>query len=118
MNKRSLRLISLLWALCIVTAAIIRGRRGGALLATTGLAHIGLHFGVFAVLGALFILSYDSPGIRLLVTLLAIALGCGTEIYEHLAFSGPLEFADVLVDSLGVVTGAAVGLQRAASLSR
>ena len=107
MARTILRILTGLWALCIAIGAIIRGYRLGAVLQTMGVAHVATHFGVFAVLGILLMLSFDTPGIRLLGVCLGIALGFTTELYEHLAFHAPMEYVDVLVDALGVLVGAA-----------
>jgi hypothetical protein len=107
MIKTILRILTVLWALCIAICSIIRGYRFGAMLQTMGVAHVAAHFGVFAVLGILVMLSFDTPGIRLLGVCLGIALGFTTELYEHLAFHGPMEYGDVLIDALGVLVGAA-----------
>jgi len=108
MTKTILRILTTLWALCIAIGAIVRGYRLGAILETIGLAHIATHFGVFAVLGILLMLSFDTTSVRLLGLCMGVALGFTTELYEHLVFHGPMEYVDVLVDALGVVAGAAV----------
>jgi len=95
-----------------MTGAIIRGHTVGAKLQTTGLAHVALHVGVFAVLGFLVMLSFTTPSTRLLAVCAGIALGFGTELYEHLAFHSPMEYGDVLVDGLGVLVGATARLVR------
>jgi hypothetical protein len=107
MTKAELRLLTLVWATCIMTGAIIRGYRLGANLQTSGALHIATHFVVFAVLGLLMMLSFDTPPIRMLAVLAGIALGFATELYEHLAFQSSMEYGDVLVDVLGVLAGAA-----------
>ncbi len=112
MTKARLRLLTLVWASCIMTGAIVRGYRLGENLHTTGIRHIVVHFGVFAVLGLLLMLSFDTRPARLLAVLSGIALGLGTELYEHLAFQSPMEFGDVIVDALGVLAGAASKLAR------
>jgi uncharacterized membrane protein YqgA involved in biofilm formation len=112
MTKAKLRLLTMVWAACILTGAIIRGYRLGANLQTTGALHIATHFGVFAVLGLLSMLAFDTQPVRLLAVVLGIALGFATELYEHLAFQGPMEFGDVAVDALGVLAGGAARLIR------
>ncbi len=107
MTKAKLRLLTLVWATCIMTGALIRGYRLGANLQTTGAVHIATHFGVFAVLGLLLMLAFDTLPVRLLAVVLGIALGLTTELYEHLAFQSPMEYGDVAVDALGVLVGAA-----------
>jgi hypothetical protein len=116
MTKAKLRLLTLLWATCIMTGAMVRGYRLGAHLQTVGVLHIAAHFGVFAVLGLLLVLSFDTPPVRLLALLSAIALGFTTELYEHLAFQSPMEFGDVAVDALGVLAGAAARVVRKPSI--
>jgi len=117
MTKAKLRLLTLVWAICIMTGAMVRGYRLGSGLQTTGAAHIATHFGVFAVLGLLLTLSFDAQPVWLLAVLAGIALGFTTELYEHLAFQSPMEFGDVLVDALGVLAGAAPRFMRRPSTS-
>jgi hypothetical protein len=116
MTKAKLRLLTLLWATCIMTGAVIRGYRLGANLQTTGALHIATHFGVFAVLGFLLMLSFDTQPVRLLVVLSGIALGFTTELYDHLVFQSPMAFGDVLVDALGVLAGATARFVRRPSM--
>jgi glycopeptide antibiotics resistance protein len=116
MTKTKLRLLTLLWALCIMTAAIIRGYRMGAKLQTTGFAHAALHFGVFMILGFLLMLSYERSSIQLLAVLSGVVLGLGTELYEHVAFQSSMEYGDVFIDGLGVLVGAAARLVRRPSM--
>jgi hypothetical protein len=110
MGKTVLRILTGLWVLCIVIGTIIRGYRLGSLLQTMGAVHVATHFGVFAVLGILLMLSFDTSAIRLLGVCLGIALGFTTELYEHLAFHGPMEYGDALVDAVGVLAGVAAPL--------
>ncbi len=112
MTRATLRLLTLVWATCIMTGAMVRGYRLGANLQTEGILHIATHFGVFAILGLLLMLSFDTPPVRLLAVLSGIALGFTTELYEHLAFHSPMEFGDVAVDALGVLAGAAARVIR------
>jgi VanZ family protein len=91
-----------------MTGAMIRGHRMGSALQTTGLAHVAMHFAVFAVLGLLTMFSFAARRNQFLAVLLGILLGAGTELYEHLAFGSSMEFADVLVDAAGVLLGAGV----------
>jgi hypothetical protein len=116
MTKAKLRLLTLVWAACIMTGAIIRGYRVGARLQTTGLIHIVVHFGVFAVLGLLLMLSFDNQYVRVLAVVSGVTLGFGTELYEHLVFHSPMEFGDVLVDALGVLVGGAARFVRRPSI--
>jgi hypothetical protein len=106
MARTRLRLLTLLWALCIMTGAMIRGYSVGANLQTTGVEHIATHLGIFAVLGFLLMLSYNTTSARMLAVLAGIVLGLGTEYYEHLVFQSSMEYADVLVDGFGVLAGA------------
>ena len=106
MTKTKLRLLTLVWATCIMTGAMVRGYRLGANLQTAGILHIATHFAVFAVLGLLLMLSFDTQPVRLLAVLAGIALGLTTELYEHLVFLSPMEWGDVAVDALGVLAGA------------
>jgi hypothetical protein len=112
MTKAKLRLLTLVWATCIMTGAMVRGYRLGANLQTAGVLHIATHFGVFAVLGFLLMLSFDTQPVRLLAVLSGIALGFTTELYEHVAFQSPMEWGDVAVDALGVLAGAAARVIR------
>ena len=107
MAKIILRLLTALWALSIARGAIVRGYRLGAILETIVLAHLAKHLGVFAVLGILLMFSFDTPSLRLLGIWLGIAFGLNTELYEHLAFHGHIEYGDVLIDALGVLAGPA-----------
>jgi uncharacterized membrane protein YqgA involved in biofilm formation len=117
MTKAKLRLLTLVWATCIMTGAIVRGYSLGAHLQTSGALHIATHFGVFAVLGLLMMLSFDTPPVRLLALLAGIALGFATEFYEHIAFQSSMEYGDVLVDVLGVLAGAVARFMRRPSTS-
>jgi hypothetical protein len=117
MTKPKLRLLTLVWVTCIMTGAIIRGYRLGANLQTTGAVHIATHFGVFAVLGFLLMLSFDTRPVQLLAILAGVALGFSTELYEHLAFHSAMEFGDALVDALAVLAGAAGRFLRRPSTS-
>jgi len=108
MNRARLRILTLLWALCIMTGAMIRGHRMGSTLQTAGLAHVAMHFAFFAVLGLLTVFSFAAQRNQFLAVLFGILLGAGTELYEHLAFRSSIEFADVLVDAVGVLVGAGV----------
>jgi hypothetical protein len=116
MAKVKLRFLTLLWAACIMTGAIIRGYRMGARLQSTGFVHIALHVAVFAVLGLLVMLSFDTPGAQLLAVSLSIALGLGTEFYEHFAFQSSMEYGDVVTDAFGVIIGAASMVLRRPSM--
>jgi hypothetical protein len=106
MKKTRWRILTLLWALSIMTGATIRGYRMGSVLQTVGPSHIAVHAGVFAVLGLLLMLSFNTVRGQLLAVLAGVALGFGTELYEHLAFRGSMEFGDVLIDAVGVLLGA------------
>jgi hypothetical protein len=112
MTKTKLRLLTLLWSLSIMAGAFLRCRRIGARLQTTGIAHGVLHLGVFAVLGLLLMLSFDTPRARCVALIFGIALGLSTEFYEHSAFRNPMEYADVLLDALGVLIGTAASMMR------
>jgi hypothetical protein len=112
MTKTNLRFLTLLWALGIMTGAFLRGRRMGERLQTTGLVHAMLHIGVFAVLGLLLLLSFDTPRARCIAIFLGIALGFSTEFYEHAAFRSPMEYGDVLIDATGVFIGTATKMVR------
>lgn len=107
MTKGVFRIIAALCTLVIAFGAMLRGHRAGNFLSTSGFPHVAVHFGIFALLGALIILSFDTPRDRAWAVLAAIALGLATEWYEHLAFP---EFKDMLVDALGVTTGSTVVL--------
>ena len=118
MSKKHIRILTVLWAFCIMTAAIIRGYGVGSSLQTTGLEHVIVHCGVFAVLGLLLMLSIDTLTGQVLAAFSGIVLGLGTELYEHFAFHSSMEYVDVLVDTLGVLGGVAGSLICKPFLSR
>jgi hypothetical protein len=107
-RKTIARILAAIWTLCIVLGTVIRGHHAGKALKTTGSAHISTHLAVFGVLGLLMILSFDTPKIRMVAVTAAVALGVASELYEHLAFGDRMEYGDVLINTLGVLGGAAL----------
>jgi hypothetical protein len=116
MTKTRLRIITLLWASCTMMGAVERGRPLGERLQTMGIVHAAFHTSVFAVLGLLLMLSFDTQQARLVAIVAGITLGFATEFYEHAAFHNAMEYGDVFIDGLGVLAGAAVRLVRRPSM--
>jgi hypothetical protein len=107
-EKAHLRAMTALWALGIAAGSAIRGHKIGKAIGTVGYTHIAAHFGVFFVLGCLLMFSFDLPRTRAFAVSAGVVLGYATELYEHLAFGWPMEYNDVLVDTIGVLAGAAL----------
>jgi hypothetical protein len=112
-DKRVLRVLTVLYVLSIASGVVLRD----FLPKTTGLFHVSIHLAVFALLGFLISLSYETPSLRLALMFLGIALGFCSELYEHLVLQSPLEYRDIVTDSLGVLLGfAGAAIQRVATL--
>jgi hypothetical protein len=109
-HKRILRVITLLWALCIVVVTVIRGSEVGQTFKTTGFAHIATHVAVFGVLGCLLMASFHTANVRWLLWALGMTLGYATEFYEHIAFHITMEYIDVFYNTVGLTAGAAAFL--------
>ncbi len=111
-HKSILRVITLLWTLCIVVVTVIRGSTVGQTFKTTGPVHIATHVAVFAILGCLLMMSFDTTNIRWVVWALGLALCFATELYEHAVFHSSMEYIDVFNNIAGLVAGAAAFLTR------
>ena len=111
----SLKRVYLVWAACLF--AVIAGvsalpTRYKFALHTQGLLHPWLHVFAFGTLTFLLVSGTRSPSLRVVITLLMLTFGWGTEYVEHLRDSWPVESKDVFFDAVGILLGAAVALFR------
>ena len=74
-------------------------------LHTQGVLHPWLHLAAFAVLALLLVLGAPSPKLRVLLSLVVVLFGLGTEIAEHFVNDTPLETSDVFADTVGATLG-------------
>jgi hypothetical protein len=81
-------------------------------LHTRGMFHHWAHFLVFAVLAYAVARTTRSRTTQIILFLGAIVFGSGIELAEAILYSAPLEWKDVLVDSIGVLAGSLVALFR------
>ncbi len=94
---------------CVVVAAvaIVSFLPGGdkRRLHTVGRFHSWGHLLIFAFVAFIVARTTRSSRVRTVLFLASLALGFGIEYGEHTIFGNPVEWKDVLVDSLGVVGG-------------
>ena len=81
-------------------------------LHTQGPLHPWFHLLAFGTLTFVLLTTVRSPLARVLVVILMLTFGWGTEFVEHLRDSWPVETGDVLLDSAGVVAGAVAAMLR------
>jgi hypothetical protein len=74
-------------------------------LHTRGMFHHWAHFLVFAVLAYAVARTTRSRTKQIILCLAALVFGSGIELAEAILYSAPLEWNDVLVDSVGVLAG-------------
>jgi hypothetical protein len=79
-------------------------------LHTRGMFHHWGHLFVFAILAYAIARTTRSRPAQLFLFLGAIAFGSGIELAESILYRAPLEWNDVLVDSVGVLAGTLVAL--------
>jgi len=74
-------------------------------LHTIGRFHSLGHLLAFAAVAFVLARTTDSSRVRTVLFLASLVLGFGIEYGEHSIFGNPVEWKDVLVDTLGVVGG-------------
>lgn len=81
-------------------------------LHTQGRLHPWLHVLAFGVLTFALVSSVKSSSLRVVIVMLMLTFGWGTEFVEHLRDKWPVETRDVLLDGVGVLLGAVVARAR------
>jgi hypothetical protein len=109
MGKRGWILVCALLLMLAVAGLSALPTQDKFALHTQGRLHPWLHLLTFAVLTGLLVFAVRSSGLRMLVVLVMIGFGYGTEFLEHLLDTWPVESTDVLLDAAGVLLGTAVG---------
>jgi len=94
------------WAAILLAAGIgiasrLRVSHMGRTMRVPGPLHYGVHVALFALLTILCLRSTSSRRLGWLLFLAILLLGYGTEFYEHLRDTYPVESPDVLADTLG-----------------
>ena len=79
--------------------------KGKYLLHTTGRFHSRGHLLAFLVVSFVVARVWHSRNAKVLLFFGAILFGLATEFGEHLLYHSPMEWKDVLVDTLGVCCG-------------
>jgi cyanate permease len=79
-------------------------------LHTQGRLHLWGHWLAFVITAFLLVNNTRSLGYRLLLLMSALVFGYSIEITQHLVFQIELERMDMLMDSLGIVSGSLLAL--------
>jgi hypothetical protein len=112
------RVAAAVWTAVIILGTVFRATPTGEYLRTMGAAHIAAHGVVFAILGALLVIGFVTPRARGITLVAAGLLGASTEVYEHLAFHGPMEYIDMFTNMCGVLLGCCITFAVQESLKR
>jgi hypothetical protein len=94
------------WTVGLCIGTVLRVHAGSA-MRLMGIKHVALHAFCFIVLGFLFSGASANTRVRILLALVGVLVGFSTEFYEHAVGGAELEWADISLDSIGVLVGLA-----------
>jgi hypothetical protein len=99
-----MRILIVLWVLVVTFLSMMPMSYKDA-LGTTGQFHYAGHFFIFVITAVVFCWTAKGTQNRILRAGGAVAVGIAMEILERLGYHHRLEKRDILVDTLGVLTG-------------